>query len=155
MNLSHKSKIIGKSGEFKVYRDVLLLRNGTWTDSVSMTPTVYSKEAINKFGKNWSENYLNNDHSRAVTDRLGFVKNPYGVGGKLYGDLYILRKTSTQKDTIALIEAGLVNHLSVEVLTEDEWNSDEQKNYVSSMEFVGTAVCTEPACEDTYIKKDD
>ena len=69
------------------------------------------------------------------------------------GDLYIYPITRNAKDTIALIDAGLVNWLSIELKSEDVWNSADSKKYAKDIVFIGAAVVLYPACEDTRIKQ--
>ena len=50
-----------------------------------------------------------------------------------------------------MIDNGLVNWLSVELTTEDYWNSEDEKRYAGAIEYIGAAVCLFPADSDTRI----
>jgi len=147
----YNKKILSKSTDARVYKDTILLTPGEFTDSLSRTSVVYTEEAIRESAGNWTDNYLNLDHSYETLKRLGFVKNTYFRDGAVRGDLYIFPITDAAKDTIALIDAGLVNWLSVELTTEDYWDPSDDKRYAENIEYIGAAVCLFPACENTRI----
>lgn len=115
---------------------------------------VYTREELSKSAGNWEQNYLNLDHSFDVRDRLGFVENTYFHKGKVKGDLHIFPITQAARDTIALIDADLVNWLSVEITTEDYWNENDNKRYASNISFIGAAICLYPADQSTRINQD-
>ena len=145
-------KLITKSTDFRIYRDTTLLTPGEFSDSITRSPVVYTDEELSKSATNWTDNYLNVDHSFEVQKRIGFIKNCYYKNNSVKGDLYIHQLTDASKETIALIDAGLVNWLSVEILTEDEWNSIDNKRYATNIEYIGAAVVLHPACENTKIR---
>ena len=147
------SKIILKSSNVRIYKDVVILTPGVWTDASTRTPIEYTDVNLMKGTKVWSSNFLNVDHSWTVRDRIGYVKNPYynkKIG--VMGDLHIYPITQAAKDTIALIDSGLVNWLSAELMAEDIWDSDSGKRFAEQIEFIGCAVVTYPACKDARIK---
>jgi len=148
----YDKKVLSKSTDVRIYRDTTLLTVGEYADSMSPAPVVYTEQALKDSATNWSSNYLNVDHSFEVQKRLGFIKNAYWRDGKVMGDLYIFPITQAAKDTIALIDAGLVNWLSVEITTRDEWNSEDNKRYANDIEFIGAAVVLYPADPHTRIK---
>jgi len=152
IHLDYDTKILSKSTDARIYKGATLLTEGEFSDSITRSPVVYTQEEISKSAGNWTQNYLNLDHSFDVRDRLGFVKDTYFSKGVVKGDLYIFPITQAARDTIALIDAGLVNWLSVEITTEDYWNEDDNKRYASNIEFIGAAICLYPACEGTRIK---
>ena len=149
----YNKKNLSLSTDVRIYRDCALLSIGEWTDSISRTPIEYTEKALEQGATNWEENYLNVDHSFETRNRLGFVTNPYYKNGKVYGDLNIFPITTVAKDIIALIDAGLVNWISVELTSEDEWT--DEKILANNICFLGAAVVLYPACSDgTYIKED-
>lgn len=150
--LKYNEKIVNKSTDARIFKDAVLLTNGSWVDSITGEKVKYSKSAIKKSAGNWIENILNIDHDTEVLKRLGYVNNPYYKDGKLLGDLHIYPITQNSRDVINLIDEGLVNWLSVEVITEDEYNHKLGMIEVKSMEFLGCAVITNPACDETKIK---
>jgi hypothetical protein len=148
----YNKKILSKSTDVRIYKDTILLTEGEFCDSITRSPIVYTSEEISKGATNWSSNYLNLDHSFEVQKRLGFVKNTYYKDKAVRGDLYIFPITQAAKDTIALIDADLVNWLSVEITTEDYWNNEDDKRYASNIEYIGAAICLYPADSKTRIK---
>ena len=147
----YNKKLQSKSTDARIYKDTILLTPGEFTDSISRSAVVYTEEAIRESASNWSGNYLNLDHSYSSLDRLGFVKNTYYRKGAVRGDLYIFPITNNAKDIIALIDAGLVNWLSVELTTDDYWDSEDSKRYASDIKYIGAAICLSPADTSTRI----
>jgi len=148
----YNNKILSKSTDARIYRDCVLMSVGEWTDSMSRTPITYTREALSKYASNWKENYLNVDHSFETRNRLGFVTNPYFKDDKVYGNLTIFPITTVAKDIIALIDADLVNWLSVELLSDDNWSEDNKKIFADNITFIGAAVVLYPASDGTTIK---
>jgi len=151
---SYNEKLLSKATDVRIYKEAILLTEGEFTDAISRCPVVYTKDEIHKGATNWSNNYLNLDHSFEVLKRLGFVKNPIFREGCLKADLYIFPITQVAKDTIALIDNNQVNWLSVEITTEDHWNNKDNKRYASNIEFLGAAICLFPADSNTRINPD-
>ena len=146
--------MFSKSTEFRIYRDACLLTPGEYTDSISMVPILYKDNVMKRYADNWTTEWLNLDHSRDTQKRIGYVRNHYWNGKAVMGDLYIFPGTTAGSDTIAQIDAGLLNKLSVEVMSDDSWNNELQVRQVDTMQFIGSAVVTEPACEHTYINEE-
>ena len=147
----YNKKMLSKSTDARIYRDCALISVGEWSDSIARSPVVYTEKALAKSATNWEENYLNVDHSYETRDRLGFVTHPYYKNGKVYGDLHILPITTVAKDVVALIDAGLVNWISVELISNDIYQ-DDSKCYADDIVFVGAAVVLFPASDGTRIK---
>lgn len=141
---------VGKDSKTKIYRDATLLTPGTFSDSLTRSPVKYSKDVLSKTYNNWKSNYLNINHSYEVLDRIGRVMNPHFSDGKVKGDLYIYPITENARDTINLIDEGLINWLSVEIRTLDKWNRNEER-CVEDIEYLGLAVVSEPACKEALI----
>jgi hypothetical protein len=142
--------VIGKDSKTKIYRDVTILSPGTFSDSLTRSPVRYDEEVLSRTYTKWNSNFLNLDHSDDVLDRIGLVMNPHFSDGKVKADLYIYPITRNAKDTIALIDSGLINWLSVEIMTSDRWDASDER-YVDDMEYLGLAVVTMPACKDALI----
>lgn len=149
--LKYNTKILQKSSDVRIYKDTILLTPGEFSDAMTMSPVVYTDFELQKSAQNWDSDFLNIDHSWGTLDRIGYVKNTYGKKGIVYGDLHIYPITQRAKDTISLIDAGLVNWLSVEIMTHDRWDNKEKKMYAEDITFIGCAVVTHPACENTRI----
>lgn len=148
----YNTKLRGKSTGQKVYKDTTILTPGTWTDSWSGMPIDYPSDVLKKYANNVSDQYLNIDHSHAVLDRIGHYKNNLWKDGGVHADLYIYPHTQNARDTIEQIDNNMVNALSVEILTSDQWDKDKKQYNVYELEFVGLAVVLHPACEDAQIK---
>jgi len=149
----YSSKIINKSSNVRIYKDVVILTPGIWTDAGTRMSIEYNEENLSKAAKKWTSDWLNVDHSWTVTDRIGYVKNPYynkKIG--VMGDLHIYPITQAAKDTVALIDAGLVNSLSAELMAEDIWDAETNKRFAENIEFIGCAVVCHPADSNTRIR---
>ena len=151
--LEWNNKIIEKSGDARIYKDALLLTPGSWTDAITKSPVEYSIEELDRAANIWTTNFLDIDHSWGTLDRIGYVKNPYSLKGKIYADLHIYPVTQRAKDTIALIDSGLINQLSVELASEDKWDGVNQKRLATNIEFLGCAIVCFGACHESRIVK--
>jgi len=147
----YDTKIIQK-GDARVYNNAILLTPGAWSDCITRAPVEYTSEQLSKSATRWKENYLNIDHSRGTLDRIGYIKNARWYNKSVIGDLHIYPITQNAKDTIALIDAGLVNSLSVELSSVDRWDFQTNKRFAEDIEFFGCAVVLDPACENTRIR---
>ena len=146
------SRIIYKSGDSKIYKDVVILTPGDWSDAITNAPVRYTSDELRASCNNWTKNYLNLDHNWTVLNRIGYVLNPRYVNNKVVADLQIFRATQNGKDTIESIEEGLINEVSVELLSTDRWDSKENVRFATDIEFIGCAIVTEGACRETRIK---
>lgn len=144
---------ISKSGDSRTYKDVVLLTPGDWTDSQTMAPVRYTPELLKGYHDNWSRNFLNLDHQWTVLNRVGWVENPRcRKDGAVIADIKISKVTQNGRDIVELIEDNLINELSVELLSDDKWDSKERIRLASDIEFIGCAIVTEGACKETKIK---
>jgi len=153
IEFEYDKRLIGKSSDVRIYRDVTILTEGKFSDSLSMQPVIYEKEMLKNTVNNWELNYLNIDHSHAVLDRIGTVENPKWDDGKVKADLYIHPITKNAIDTIKLIDSQLINWLSVEIMTEDMWNKNNER-CVKDLDYIGLAVVTMPACKGALISEE-
>ena len=150
--LKFGSKIIQKSSSDRIYKNVVLLTSGDWSDSITNAPVRYSNEILKKYSKNWIQNFINLDHSFETLKRKGWIENTYFKDTKLMGDIRISTTTPNGKAAVAHIDAGLVNGLSVEVMREDEWDSIERVRLADKLDFIGAAITIIPACDSSKIK---
>lgn len=146
------TKIIQKSSSDRIYKNVILLTSGDWSDSITNAPVRYSNTILKKYAKNWIQNFLNLDHSFETLKRIGWIENTYYKESKLLGDIRISTSTPNGKAAVAHIDAGLVNGLSVEVMSEDKWDSNERVRLADKLDFVGAAVTIIPADDNTRIQ---
>jgi len=152
VNLVYDNKIIQKSGDARVYNNAILLTPGSWSDACTRAPVEYTEEQLCKSATRWEENYLNLDHSQDTLDRVGVVKNQRWYKGAVTGDLHIYPITQNAKDAIALIDAGLVNSLSVELSSVDRWDYNTNKRFAEDISFFGLGIVLNPACRNSRIK---
>lgn len=122
---------------------------------VTQAPVMYEASTIQKYATNWASNYVDLGHSWAPLDFIGTVQNPHFMDNALFGDLYINPNTKNGADTITLIDCGILNSLSVEMATEDVWDSQNMMKCAKELEFMGVAICGPqpgPACKGTRIQ---
>ena len=153
LSFKYNKKLIEKSGDARIYRDSILLTPGSWADVITQAPVVYSEDELRKGATKWESNLLNLDHSHFPLDIIGYVKNPKFSDHAVRADLYIYPITTNAKDTIALIDAGLIKHLSVEISTQDKWDPITNLRKAYDIKFWGLAVVIDPACKDSKIGK--
>jgi hypothetical protein len=151
-NFVYDNKIIQKSGDARIYNNAVLLTPGAWSDAMTRAPVEYTPEQLSKSATRWEENYLNIDHSQGTLDRIGLVKNQKWYKNSVMGDLYIYPITQNAKDAIALIDAGLVNSLSVELSSVDRWDFNSNMRFAEDIAFFGLAVVLNPACKGAHIR---
>jgi len=147
--LEFNEKIFMKAGDYRIYRDAVIITPGVHTDSVSMMPITYTQEALARYGARWTDNNLNVDHFQDTMSHIGFVYNGCFYNGAVCGDLYINPHTQKGRDVITKIDMGELNHLSAELLSYEEWEGDSI--YATDIEFVGCAVTRNPADPQTRI----
>jgi len=128
-----------------------LLTPGSWSDSTGMSPIEYTESELRKSAKHWESNFLNIDHNWGVLSRIGHVQNTHWDGA-VKGDLMIYPITQSARDTIALVDAGLINELSVELMSRDVWKAEEERRFATDITFIGLAVVVMGACSETRIK---
>jgi hypothetical protein len=159
--LKYKIKSYGpehllKSNDIRIYEGSVLLSPGTWADSVTNAPVLYRSDILSKYASNWEDNLITLGHDPMGSDPLrivGTVQNQRWENGSVVGDLYINTKTQAGRDAVSLIEAGLVNNVSVEMMTKDYWDSNKNVRYADNIRFKGVAIVgNHPACKNTRIK---
>jgi len=150
--LKYDTKIIQKSGDARIYSNSILLTPGSWSDCMTKAPVEYTDTQLKMSASKWESNYLNIDHSQSTLDRIGYVKNQHWSNGKILGDLHIYPITQNARDVIAMIDANLVNSLSVELSSVDRWDFNTNMRFAEDITFYGLAVVLNPACKHTRIK---
>lgn len=139
--MKYKKKIIQKgNSDVRIFYDATLITPGEWTDMASRRSIIYTPRELQLGVNRWLKNTLNLDHSWSVLSTIGTVQNPRWENNSVVGDLYINRITTAGKDTVALIDAGLVNSLSVELQSLDVRDSDEYGLFATDIDFIGCAV---------------
>jgi len=121
---------------------------------ITQAPVLYEADIIKKYSTNWASNYVDLGHSWAPLDFIGTVQNQYFRDNALYGDLYINPNTKNGADAITLIDCGILKSLSIEMATDDSWNSDHMMRCANELEFMGVAIVGPrpgPACKDARI----
>lgn len=147
-----KSRVVEKSNKV-VFKDAILLTEGTYVDAFSKTPTYFPNEVIRRYHANWESDYIDIDHKfDSVLYRIGKVKNPKFANNKLKADLEIYTVTQNAKDVVALINAGLITDVSVEVEVDEEYDPSLQCMKATSLKFIGVGIVTEGACPSAKIK---
>lgn len=137
-----------------VYRDVILLAAGIWSDMVTKAPVYYPPDVLRKYATNWKSTLLKVNHSPNVEDIIGYIDNIRWNEREqaVVGDLHIHLLTQKSRDVVKLIENGFVDGISVNMLTKDIWNHQLRCREVAYLEFWGADVVTDPACKKARIK---
>ena len=151
--LTYDSYVIQKSTDHKIYKNAILFTPGSWTDSVSAMECYYSPEVISRCAEIWPTRYINLQHSHNPIDFVGSVYNQHWDGVSLKGDLHLFR-TGIGEHIITLIDAGIINKLSVEANTEDSYDRKLMIRSTDDMEFLGVSIIGHipaPACKDARI----
>jgi len=149
--LEFNDKIIQKYGDARVYRDCIMLTPGSWTDSLSHVPIEYTADELAMSATTWIANHLDLDHSFKTLDKIGYVENQHWYDNSVMGDVYIHPITQNARDTIAQIDSGRINELSVELMSMDEYDYENDRMLATDIKFLGLAVVTAGACRDTKI----
>jgi hypothetical protein len=152
LNLSYDNTTLSQYDDFRIYKNATILAPGEWTDCITHSPVVYSAKELEKSATNWKENYLDLDHSFAVNDRIGYVRNPHADNGCVKADLYIFKKVQAGKDVIEKIDIGLVNGVSAELTTQDRYDFSTDKYMAEEIVFLGAAICCYGACANAKVK---
>ena len=162
----YDKKRVTKDRKGKMFESCVLLVQGEFSDSVTMSPVVYTKEELMKIPANLSMKsdyfpldddriYLNVDHKPNDTlSRIGYVPNIYYLNGALKGDVYMHCLTQNSRDIRVLADAGYVKSLSVEILTSDRYG-DDGKLYAEDIVMLGLAIVLNPACPEASLIPND
>ena len=144
--IDYEENTLSKSTSNRIYRNSTLLIPGTFSDGGSGRSIYYSHKMLKKYATNWTSDYVTLDHGKSVLDRIGFISNPHYDHG-IIADVNLVPVTQNVKDVINLIDAGMIKHLSIEALTDDDYNSIKGTLEATTMEFIGCSIITTPACK--------
>jgi hypothetical protein len=157
-NTSLESNKFERTDKGLLVRDVILLAEGSWTDSNVRTPCYYSPEVLEKYSKNWLDNGLWSRHPggspRSVADKIGAVVNFYYSAEykAIMGDLLFHCKSQLSRDIAEMVQNGLVNAVSVEIGGEEYYNRKAKVNEAVSIDGYGVAVVDRGACDVCLIR---
>jgi hypothetical protein len=131
-----------------------LITPGAWTDMASRSEINYTPRELQTASTRWLKNTLNLDHEWKVLNTIGTIQSPHWEDNAVKANLYINTVTSAGKDTVALIDAGLVNALSVELQSLDRRDTETNKLFATDIDFIGCAVIYGDlgACADAHIR---
>lgn len=152
---SYGPEIIYKSDTVRVYEGATLLTPGKWADSISKSYILYKSPILSKYATNWVTNHINLGHDNVnPLSTVGTVHKQRWEDGVVKGDLYINTALSNGREIVTSIDAGLVNKLSVEMNTDDYWDSTEKAKYADNIRFLGLAIIGNhpAACDGAKIK---
>ena len=152
--LEYDSQISHKSQGMRIFKGAIMLTPGTWADMVTNANVLYKSDVIDKYSNNWVSNYIDLQHSHHPRDLVGTVHNQYSKNGILKGDLWINTNLTAGRDIVQLIDSNIVNQLSIEMFTNDKWDSNTHVRSVELIKFLGVAIIGGPdipACKDTRI----
>lgn len=157
-NIEVKDRKFERSESGLLVKDVILLAEGTWIDSYQQTPCRYKPGVLEKYCSNWKDNGLWGRHPggapRSVDEKIGDVRNPrYDKKLKaVVGDLFFHLKSQKSRDIAEMVEAGIINAVSVEIGGTERYNAKESCFEAESIDFYGLAVVDKGACETCLIR---
>lgn len=139
-------------------RGVVLLAEGTWTDSAVRTPLHYPREVLERCAKQWESSTYWARHAggqprNIVTDRLGEVLDPrYDAKlGAIVGDVLYDGLTQASRDGAALalgrVRMGKPLAVSVEWYGDAVYNAKEKREEAADIHFTGLAAVDRGACK--------
>lgn len=145
------SPIITDYGDV-IFKQAKLLTPGIYTDNYSKKRVNYNKEILKANAQNWSNPaYVNIDHDMSLLKRIGTVQNQGWKDNSVVADLVLAPVTTAAKDVINLIKKGLATDLSIEALTDEEWDPINKYFNLTDIKFTGVAIVTRGACPDSKI----
>ena len=152
----YDKSLIQKSYGRQIYKDVTILTPGEWADSITNAKVLYKEDTLRCNHLNWENRsgYVNLGHSHYPLDYVGTVQNQYYDKG-VKADLYINENTSNGRDIIEKINADEINNLSVELKTQDYWDTEHMMRSPEKILFLGVSILgpfPTPACADARIK---
>lgn len=157
-NTSLETDKFEKTDKGLLVRDVILLAEGSWTDSNVRTPCYYSAAVLERYAKNWLDNGLWSRHPggspRSVADKIGKIVNTYYSPEykAIMGDLQFHLKSQLSRDIAEMVQNGLVNAVSVEIGGEEYYNRKSKVNEAVSIDGYGVAVVDRGACDVCLIR---
>jgi hypothetical protein len=142
-------------------KDIIVLAEGTWTDSLVGTPLHYTAKTLSKGAPNWVANGIWSRHSggapRAINDKVGEIRSPrFSLEHKaVLADGFLHGRTQASRDVIELVKAGLVTDVSAEVGGKEVWNAEAKRYEAASLAFYGLAIVDRGACEVCKLKHNE
>lgn len=159
--LESGDKIVAYGDGGLLIRDIIVLAEGTWTDSLVRTPLHYTAKALSKDASNWVATGIWSRHTggapRAINDKIGEIKNPrFSLEHKaVLADGFLHGRTQSSRDVIELVKAGLVTDVSAEVGGREVWNADAKRYEAASLAFYGLAIVDKGACDVCKLKHNE
>ena len=142
-------------------KDIIVLAEGTWTDSLVRTPLHYTAKALSKDAGNWAATGIWSRHTggapRAINDKIGEIKNPrFSLEHKaVLADGFLHGRTQASRDVIEMVKAGLVTDVSAEVGGKEVWNAEAKRYEAASLAFYGLAIVDKGACDVCKLKHNE
>lgn len=134
-----------------IIKGVVPFAEGAWTDSASMTETMFTREEIAKTAGMWeglpvwNNHPTNMVHEHDPTDHIGEMRNPRMDGGRLRVDIFAHGKTQASRDAIAMWDAGILPDLSAELFSTDIKKGDQV--FGTNLRPLGVAWVLTGACD--------
>lgn len=152
------NKVRNADGSLTI-RDARMLASGTWTDSLQKTACHYSPELLRANAGNWVDNGIWSRHpggmSRSITDKVGIADNFRFLVDAVVADINIHCMTQKSKDVAALVEAGLVNYVSSELMGTEHWDAANNWYEATDLTFTGAAIVNRGACTTCTFEASD
>lgn len=142
-------------------KDIVVLAEGTWTDSLVRTPLHYTAKALKADAENWVANGIWSRHTggapRAINDKIGEIRSPrFSLEHKaVLADGFLHGRTQASRDVIEMVKAGLVTDVSAEVGGKEVWNAEAKRYEAASLAFYGLAIVDKGACEVCKLKHNE
>lgn len=149
------AKVTANADGSKTYHDVGILKAGKWRDSTTRQLVEYPAKILEEGYANWRRRTFNLDHNHLTLSTLGRIHNERYHDGGVYGDITVYALTQTQKEAMALMDAGLVDGISAEVATEDTFNPATNTIRAHKVTFNGAALTPSPACNICHLTEPD
>ena len=137
----------------------ILLESGVPTfDMMSHgIPVVYTEKALKSFELDSDPIPLYQQHTGSDPNNyptslvVGYIDNIKYNTGKLLGDIHFLKDSEAGKHAAVIVNKGLMRGLSVEVITDEIFNTKEKRIDVNNIKLLGAAIVSKPACGNCYI----
>jgi len=140
-------------------KGVKMLGAGTWTDSAKKTPLNYSEDVLRRNAGNWVDNSHWSRHlggvPRRVGEMIGRTTNPRFEDGHIVADIEYHALSQDSRDTIAMIEAGVANFVSVEHGGRERWNVGTKQYEAEELFFTGSATVNKGAFQTWKIRENE
>jgi hypothetical protein len=154
-------KIVATGDGGLIIKDIIVLAEGTWTDSLVRTPLHYTAKTLSKDATNWAATGIWSRHSggapRSINDKIGDVRSPrFSLEHKaVLADGFLHGRTQASRDVIELVKAGLVTDVSAEVGGKEVWNAEAKRYEAASLAFYGLAIVDRGACDVCKLKHNE